>query len=318
MKKILLFAALIIGSLVAQAQSASTLRDVTAALGDSICIMPKFAKGDTRIYHVTSKTQVDEYKNDSTSMDYHLTVESVDPNYYGLYLTINNFNSDGDLFGFPDASQLVNFFAKEGIRFRFNRHSLKVDSLDSSRLVNPLLGFLTDMDNELNHIFNMDSVQQFVEREFHSRIDDIAAELLEELIKPLVDQYGRTYALGESQWTESESDDGYEDGPMSMDADTVEVVMDSDDIWQEEDDKDVVVEEELPDFSIQMVHQAFADSGDDGSINYREKITWNNPIVDNWCEEREASFDAKGWPIEISYTITMGESSISTHWQLIE
>ena len=319
MKKILLFAALIIGSLMAQAQSASTLRDVTAALGDSICIMPKFAKGDTRTYHVTAKTQVGEYKNDSTSMDYHLTVESVDPDYYALYLTINNYNYDGNLSGFPDASQLVNFFAKEGIRFHYNRQSLKVDSLDSSRLVNPLIGFLTNMDNELNHIFNMDSVQQFVEREFHNGIDDIAAEMLEEIIKPWVDQYGRTYALGDSHWTESESFDDEEDDPMAMDADTVEVVMDSDDIWQGKNDNAVVVDcEELPDFSMQMVHQAFADRGDDGSINYREKITWNNPFVDNWCEEREASFDAKGWPIEISHTITMGESSISTHWQLIE
>ena len=140
MKKILLFAAIVLSSLMTQAQSASAFREVTVAKGDSIFIMPKFAKGDTRTYHVTAKTQVAEYRNDSTSMDYHLTVESVDPNYYGLYLTINNYNNDGNLSGFPDASQLVNFLAEEGIRFHFNRHSLKVDSIDNSRLVNPHRG----------------------------------------------------------------------------------------------------------------------------------------------------------------------------------
>ena len=305
MKKILLFAAIVLSSLVTQAQSASTFREVTVAKGDSIFIMPKFAKGDTRTYRVTAKTHVGEYSNHSTSIDYHMTVESVDPDYYGLYLVINNFNYNESTY--PGAGQLFNFFATEGIRFYYNRHShsLRVDSIESSKLVKPLMGFLTEL--------------QFIEKEFHTGIDDIVAKLLEEMVKPWIDQYGRTYALGDSHWTESESYDGEEDDPMAMDADTVEVVMDSDDIWQEEDDNAVVVdEEELPDYSTQMVHQAFADRGDDGNIYYREKITWNNPFVDNWREEREASFDGKGWPIEISYSITMGESSVSTQWQLIE
>lgn len=316
MKKILLFTAIVLCSLVTLAQPASSSREVVVAIGDSIHIVPKFALGDTRTYRVTTKTQIGENRNDSTSMDYHLTVESVDPDYYGLHLIINNFNYYESTI--PGAGQLFNFFATEGIRFYFNRHSLKVDSIESSKLVNPLMGYLKDVSKELNNIFNMDSVQQYIEMEFQSGIDDIAAELLEEMIKPWADQYGRTYALGDSRWTEANEDD--EDN--SFDIDTVEVVMDSDDIWQGEDDNAVVVEElpdfSLPDFSMQMVHQAFADRGDDGSINYREKITWNNPFVDNWCEEREASFDAKGWPIEISHTITMEESSISTHWQLIE
>ena len=135
MKKILLFAALILGSLMAPAHSASTLRDVTAAIDDSIRIMPNFALGDTRTYRVTAKTDFGEYKHEVTSMDYHLTVESVDPDYYGLYLVINNYNYNESTF--PGAKQLLNFFATEGIRFYYNRHSLKVDSIESSRLVNP-------------------------------------------------------------------------------------------------------------------------------------------------------------------------------------
>lgn len=317
MKKILLFAALILGSLMAPAHSASTLRDVTAAIDDSIRIMPNFALGDTRTYRVTTKTDF-EYRHDLTSMDYHLTVESVDPDYYGLYLVINNFNYNDSTF--PGATQLLNFFATEGIRFYYNRHSLKVDSVESSRLTKPLMGFLTEIDKELNNIFNMDSVQQFIENEFHTGINDIAAELLKEMMQPWTDQYGSTYALGESQWIESFEDDD----PMAMDADTVEDVVDSGEqlgIERVAVEDDVLVvddSEELPDYSVQMEHQAFARKSDNGSLYYRETITWASPLfVDNWCEEREASFDAKGWPAEISSTMTMGEYSLSVHWQLM-
>ena len=313
MKKILLLAALILGSLMAQAQSFST-----TAIDDSICIMPNFALGDTRTYRVTIKTDFDEYKHEMSSLDYHLTVESVDADHYGLYLTIDNVNYNESTY--PDVRQLIDFFATKGIRFYYNRQSLKVDSTESSGLVNPLMGFLTDMDKELDNIINMDSVQRFIEREFHTGIDDMAAELLQEMLKPWADQYGRTYALGESQWIESFEDDD----PMAMDADTVEVVVDSGEqlgIERVAVEDDVLVvddSEELPDYSVQMEHQAFARKSDDGSLYYRETITWASPLfVDNWCEEREASFDAKGWPAEISSTMTMGEYSLSVHWQLM-
>ena len=169
----------------------------------------------------------------------------------------------------------------------------------------------------------MDSVQQFIENEFHTGINDIAAELLKEMMQPWTDQYGSTYALGESQWIESFEDDD----PMAMDADTVAVVeevMDSGDVWYGDDDVVAVATDAtaddpivVADYSTQLVHQAFADRGDDGSIHYREMITWQSLFIDNWCEEREASFDNKGWPTEISSTITVGEYSLSVHWQLM-
>ena len=92
MKQILLYVAMLLGSFIAQAQNAVEFHDVTAAITDSVRIVPNFSLGDTRSYRATVKTEM--ARSDSSSVDYHMKVESVDQDHYGMFLTLDNFAYD--------------------------------------------------------------------------------------------------------------------------------------------------------------------------------------------------------------------------------
>lgn len=170
MKEFLLFAAILIGSLAVQAQPAVEFHDVTAAITDSVRIVPNFSLGDTRSYRATVKTVM--ARSDSSSVDYHMKVESVDSDHYGMFLTLDNFVYD-KLY-YPDSEQLVAFFGAEGFHFYFNRHSLKVDSIDYSNLVKPLKEFLIKVSSGINQALDGDTTQLLIDNELDSGINDMA------------------------------------------------------------------------------------------------------------------------------------------------
>ena len=303
MKEFLLFAAFLIGSLAVQAQNAVEFHDVTAAITDSVRIVPNFSLGDTRSYRATVKTVM--ARSDSSSVDYHMKVESVDSDHYGMLLTLDNFVYDQSYY--PDSEQLVEFFGTEGFHFFFNRHSLKVDSIDCSNLVKPLKQYLIKLSAELESHLDLpfeDTLSQ-IENDRNNGLYRMASDLLSAIIKTWADQYGRTYAMGCSRWIETDED-----------LEITEVEDIDTDIQDE-----YLVEgegEEMLDLSSKEIHQAFAHINEDGTFFYKEKISWESFVLDDWFEHHEASFDANGWPIEITSTITMGDTSISIHWQLIE
>ena len=303
MKRILLYLAIMFGSLIAQAQPAVEFHDVTAAITDSVRIVPNFSLGDSRSYRATVKTVM--ARSDSSSVDYHMKVESVDSDHYGMFLTLDNFVYDQSYY--PDSEQLVEFFGNEGFHFYFNRHSLKVDSIDCSNLVKPLKQYLIKLSAELESHLDLpfeDTLSQ-IENDRNNGLYRMASDLLSAIIKTWADQYGRTYAMGDSRWIETDED---------LEITEVE---DTDTDIQDE----YLVEgegEEMLDLSSKEIHQAFAHINEDGTFFYKEKISWESFVLDNWFEHHEASFDANGWPIEITSTITMGDTSISIHWQLIE
>ena len=303
MKRILLYVAIMFGSLIAQAQPAVEFHDVTAAITDSVRIVPNFSLGDTRSYRATVKTVM--ARSDSSSVDYHMKVESVDSDHYGMFLILDNFVYDQSYY--PDSEQLVEFFGTEGFHFFFNRHSLKVDSIDCSNLVKPLKQYLIKLSAELESHLDLpfeDTLSQ-IENDRNNGLYRMASDLLSAIIKTWADQYGRTYAMGCSRWIETDED-----------LEITEVEDIDTDIQDE-----YLVEgegEEMLDLSSKEIHQAFAHINEDGTFFYKETISWESFMLDNWSEHHEASFDANGWPIEITSTITMGETSISIHWQLIE
>ena len=303
MKRFLFYVAIMFCSLIAQAQPAFEFYDVTADITDSVRIVPKFALGDSRSYRATVKTEISESRSDSSSVDYHMKVESADQDHYGMFMTLDNFAYD-KLYH-PDSEQLVAFFGSEGFHFFFNRHSLKVDSIDYSNLVKPLKEFLIKVSSGINQALDGDTTQLLIDNELDSGINDMAKKVLEEAMQTWADQYGRTYAIGDSRWIETDED-----------FENIEV----EDIDATNEDKELPEgeDEEIPDLSSKKVHQAFAHINEDGTFFYREKISWESVMLGNWFEVQEASFDANGWPIEITSTITMGETNISVHWQLIK
>ena len=279
------------------------------AITDSVRIVPNFTLGDTRSYRATVKTEM--ARSDSSSVDYHMKVESVDPDHYGMFMTLDNFVYDQSYY--PDSEQLVAFFGAEGFHFYFNRHSLKVDSIDCSNLVKPLREYLMNVSRGINQALDGDSTQLFIDNELDSGINDMANNLFKDVIKTWADQYGRTYAMGGSRWIEIDEDfenievEDIETGTQE----DIETVIPDEDLAENEDG-------ETLDLSSKKVHHAFAHVNEDGTFLYREKISWESVMLENWFELQEASFDANGWPIEITSTITMGETTISVHWQLIE
>ena len=117
MKRFLFYVAILFGSLIAQAHPAVEFHDVTAAIIDSVRIVPNFSLGDSRSYRATVKTVM--ARSDSSSVDYHMKVESVDSDHYGMFLILDNFVYDQSYY--PDSEQLVEFFGTEGFHFFFNR-----------------------------------------------------------------------------------------------------------------------------------------------------------------------------------------------------
>ncbi len=259
--------------------------------------------GDMRSYRATIKTVMEGASSDFLSMDYHMKVESVDRDHYGMFLTLDNIVCDQS--DYLNMEQLLELFVTEGVHFYFNRHSLKVDSIDCSNLVKPLKQYLIKLSAELESHLDLpfeDTLSQ-IENDRNNGLYRMASDLLSAIIKTWADQYGRTYAMGGSRWIETDED---------LEITEVE------DIDTDIQDENVVVEEFEGDFSVQWVHQAFAHINEDGTFFYRDTISWESLMLDNWSEHKEASFDAKGWPVEINNTTTMGDATTTIHWQLIE
>lgn len=301
MKRLLLFIIMTAGLAIVQAQSIAASHDVTASITDSVRIVPKFSVGDTRTYLVTNTTrQAGDFK-DSTSVEYRFTVESVDDDHYAIYFIANNMKSE-----MPQGMKMIlDIFCNKGCRFYINRHDLTVDSVSGDDLKEPLREYFSKF-------FGMMQAQYTDSTELEQAVDEqltddflteAASKVLRALAETFIDQYGRTYALGASRWIEN-NDETVEDVESSDGT----VVQDIDD---EMDD------EELFDFSIQIIHQAFAHINEDGTFFYQEQITWDSQLLDNWHEQSEVAFDSKGWTTEISKVVNTGEISNSIHWQLI-
>ena len=305
MKRLLLYvAAIMFGSFIAQTQPAVELHDVTAAITDSVRIVPKFALGDTRSYRATIKTVMEGSSSDFLSMDYHMKVESVDRDHYGMFLTLDNIVCDQS--DYLNMEQLLGLFVTEGVHFYFNRDSLKVDSIDCSNLVKPLTELLIKASGGIDQAPDEDSTQLLNDDGLDDRfINGMASKLFEGIIQTWADQYGRTYAMGGSRWIETDEE------LENIEVENIDAGIQDEDLAEVED-------EEIPDLSSKKVHQAFAHINEDGTFFYRERISYESVILEGWFELQEASFDANGWPIEITSAITMGETTISIHWQLIE
>ena len=309
MKRILFYVAIMFGSLIAQAQPAVEFHDATAAIGDSVRIVPKFALGDSRSYLVTSTNYYNDQFEGSNSAEYRFTVESVDQDHYGIYLFMDKMQYEmPENILTTQAKMLLDMFHDKGFRFSINRNDLTVDSIFYTEFLDPFKVYLTTAFREM---FGDKMEPEQMEREIEEGLNDdflkrTVTELIQTMITPFTEQYGRTYAMGGSRWIEADED-----------LENTEV---------EDIDTDIQVEEtiteeegeEMTDFSMQEVHQAFAHINVDGTFFYQEKISWESLMLDNWSEHQEASFDANGWPIEITSTITMGNTSTSIHWQLIE
>ena len=220
-----------------------------------------------------------------------------------MFMTLDNFAYD-KLYH-PDSEQLVAFFGSEGFHFFFNRHSLKVDSIDCSNLEKPLKEYLIKVSSGIQQALDEDSTQLFIDNELNIAISEMANKLFEDAIKTWADQYGRTYAMGGSRWIETDEE------LENIEVENIDAGIQDEDLAEVED-------EEIPDLSSKKVHQAFAHINEDGTFFYRERISYESVILEGWFELQEASFDANGWPIEITSAITMGETTISIHWQLIE
>ena len=231
-----------------------------------------------------------------------MKVESVDRDHYGMFLTLDNIVCDQS--DYLNMEQLLGLFVTEGVHFYFNRDSLKVDSIDCSNLVKPLTELLIKVSSGIDQAPDEDSTQLLNDDGLDDRfINGMASKLFEGIIQTWADQYGRTYAMGDSRWIETDED-----------LENTEV----EDIDTDIQDENVVVEEFEGDFSVQWVHQAFAHINEDGTFFYRDTISWESLMFDNRSEHQEASFDAKGWPVEINNTTTMGDATTTIHWQLIE
>ena len=90
MKRLLLYvAAIMFGSFIAQAQPAVELHDVTAAITDSVRIVPNFSLGDTRTYLATFTNHYNDQFDESNSAEYRFTVESVDQDHYGIFFYLD-------------------------------------------------------------------------------------------------------------------------------------------------------------------------------------------------------------------------------------
>ena len=204
MKRLLLYvAAIMFGSFIAQAQPAVELHDVTAAITDSVRIVPNFSLGDTRSYRATVKTVM--ARSDSSSVDYHMKVESVDSDHYGMFLTLDNIVCDQS--DYLNMEQLLGLFVTEGVHFYFNRDSLKVDSIDCSNLVKPLTELLIKVSSGIDQAPDEDSTQLLNDDGLDDRfINGMASKLFEGIIQTWADQYGRTYAMGDSRWIETDED----------------------------------------------------------------------------------------------------------------
>ena len=315
MKRILLYVAIMFGSLIAQAQPAVEFHDVTAAITDSVRIVPKFNVGDTRTYLVTNTTCLAGAYKDSTSVEYRFTVESVDEDHYAIYFIANNMQYEMPKeIPETETKKILDFFCDKGFRFFINRHDLTVDSVSGADLKEPLREYLSKF---FGTMLAQETDPTELEQALDEQLTDYflterAKELLRSMAATFTDQYGRTYALGGSRWIEN-----YEETVEDVVSSDGTNVQDLDDEMDDDGLTDDEYDEEIPDFSVQRIHQAFAHINEDGSFFYREQIFWDDQMLDNWYEKSEATFDPKGWPTEISSVVNMGETSVSAHWQLI-
>ena len=316
MKQLLLLVALLIGSLAVQAQSAVESHDVTAAVTDSVRIVPNFNVGDSRTYLVSIVNRFGEQYEEISSVKYHFTVESIDNDHIGMY-----FIADEMKYEMPqeiltvEAKMILDFFSNKGFRFSLNRHDLTVDSISASELKEPFKDYLSQFYWQLATQFT-DSDQAEIEKHIKEVItDDFLNERMTELLKSMIstftDQYGYILPLGDGQWIEDVVDempiadpietdslvfdecapdflsyaDG-DDGEAIVDEHaTDDASVDDSDVEPGTNDSDEDLsawdyldrEEGLPDFKLQKIHKTTTTRRDDGSIQYTETVIWDIP-----------------------------------------
>ena len=338
MKQILLYVAIILGSLIAQAQPAVEFHDVTAAITDSVRIVPNFSLGDTRSYLVTSTNRYNDQFDESNSAEYRFTVESVDQDHYGIFFYLDKMQYEmPENIPTTQAKMLLDMFHDKGFRFSINRNDLTVDSIFYTEFLDPFKVYLTTAFREM---FADKMEPEQMEREIEEGLNDdflksTVSGLMQAMITPFTEPYGRTLPLGDGQWIEDVVDeDTIVVDDIEVPEDTEEYIDDWDtatDVQgdEEADDSDVVncatdelnSDEELPDTYLQKIHYTTTTRGEDGSIQYTETVIWNMDIADDepvWQERYSATLDAQGWPIEITRRIVMMGLTQDVHWQLIQ
>ena len=210
MKRILLYVAIMFGSLIAQAQPAVEFHDVTAAITDSVRIVPNFSLGDTRSYLVTSTNRYNDQFDESHSAEYRFTVESVDQDYYGIFFFLDKMQYEmPENIPTTQAKMLLDMFHDKGFRFVINRNDLTVDSIFYTEFLDPFKVYLTTAFREM---FADKMEPEQMEREIEEGLNDdflkrTVTELMQAMITPFTEQYGRTLPLGEGQWIEDVVDE---------------------------------------------------------------------------------------------------------------
>ena len=210
MKRFILYVAIMFGSLIAQAQPAVEFHDVTAAITDSVRIVPNFSLGDTRSYLVTSTNRYNDQFDESHSAEYRFTVESVDQDYYGIFFFLDKMQYEmPENIPTTQAKMLLDMFHDKGFRFLINRNDLTVDSIFYTEFLDPFKVYLTTAFREM---FADKMEPEQMEREIEEGLNDdflkrTVTELMQAMITPFTEQYGRTLPLGEGQWIEDVVDE---------------------------------------------------------------------------------------------------------------
>ena len=316
--------------------------DALALVNDSIRIVPYFNESDSRTYLVTTVIQMKDLYTEVTSVEYRFTVESVDEDHYGIYFIANNMQFEMPK-GIPESQtrRVLDFFCNKGFSFFLNRHDLSVDSVCGSELKEPLRDYFSTFFTEmLSHEMDSTEIAQRIDKELTDvMMNETARQLMQKMVSSLTDQYGRTLPLGEAQWTEIDEEGTIAD-PMVID--TVGVDMSAvedwelnqdettgDETWESDGEDDDLNADDWEnhdhdygplDFAIHRIHRTFTSRSDDGSIEYRETISYDVPAEDapnGWLEQQQAKFDSQGWPTEIIHSTLMGDYSTEVYWQLI-
>lgn len=341
MKQILLYVATMLGSLIAQAQPAVEFHDVTAAITDSVRIVPNFSLGDTRTYLATFTNHYNDQFDESNSAEYRFTVESVDQDHYGIFFYLDKMQYEmPENIPTTQAKMLLDMFQDKGFRFSINRKDLTVDSIFYNEFLDPFKVYLTTAFREM---FANKMEPEQMEREIEEGLNGdflkrTVTELMQAVISPFTEPYGRTLPLGDGQWIEDVVDEDsivvddieLPDVVEETEHDSTSEVVDTDLLAEDEevDDTEVVncatdefnTDEELPDDSFQKIHYSTATRGEDGSIQYTETVIWDIPTYGDdpgWQERYSATLDAQGWPIEITRIIVMMGLTQEVYWQLI-
>lgn len=321
MKQILLYVAAMLGSLIAQAQPAVEFHDVTAAITDSVRIVPNFSLGDTRTYLATFTNHYNDQFDESNSAEYRFTVESVDQDHYGIFFYLDKMQYEmPENIPTTQAKMLLDMFQDKGFRFSINRKDLTVDSIFYNEFLDPFKVYLTTAFREM---FANKMEPEQMEREIEEGLNGdflkrTVTELMQAVISPFTEPYGRTLPLGDGQWIEDVVD---EDPIIVDDIELPEDSVESFDDWEtlpdvaEETEPDSTSEEIdadlLTEFSAAMEQAAPDAQGDEEADDSEvvscvtDELNNDEELPDSYLQKNHYTTTTRGEDGSIQYTETV-------------